>query len=157
MKYNDLYNSVVAKRGLSPSAGPSDNTAQVSQIIDTRGAEGVLFLIATGTLADADATFTVLVEDGDAANLSDAAAVPDTSLIGTNAAGAAPEAAASFIFSDDDAVRKIGYVPRKRYVRLTITPANNASAAPMAVIALLHGLRHLPQQHADGAAITQVP
>lgn len=157
MKYNDLYNSVVVKRALSPSAGPTDNTAQVSEIIDTYGAEGVLFVIATGSLADADATFTVLIEDGDAANLSDAAAVPDASLVGTNAAGAAPEAAASFTFADDNEVKKIGYIPRKRYVRMTITPAANASAAAMAAVAVLHGLRHMPAQHADGDAITQVP
>ena len=43
------------------------------------------FLILTGALADADATFTTLVEHGDAADLSDAAAVPDTQLTGTEA------------------------------------------------------------------------
>lgn len=122
---NDLY----PKRGISP-VSVADNTAQVSQIIDTLGFDALTFFIAAGSLADADATFTVLVEDGAAANLSDAAAVADAYLVGT-------EALASFVFSDDDKVFKIGYRGFKRYVRLTITPANNLSAALLCVIPVL--------------------
>lgn len=125
----DNHYKFEARRALSP-VSVSDNTAQVSQIIDLQSAGSLEFVIATGNLADADATFTVFVEHGDAANLSDAAAVPDSELLGT-------EAGASFTFSDDDAVRMIGYMGSKRYVRLTITPANNASAAVVSCVALL--------------------
>jgi hypothetical protein len=125
----DLHNNIHVKRAISP-VSVADNTAVVSQIIDRQGYESLEFVIATGSLADADATFTVLVEHGDAANLSDAAAVPDAGLLGT-------EALASFIFSDDDKVRKVGYVADKRYVRLTITPAANASAALLSAVAIL--------------------
>ena len=124
----DNHNKYDVKRGISP-VSVADNTAQVSQIIDMQGYQSLEFLIAAGSLADADATFTTLVEHGDVSNLSDAAAVADDQLLGT-------EAAASFTFSDDNAVYKIGYRGIKRYVRLTITPANNASAALVAVIAL---------------------
>lgn len=111
----------------------SDNTALVSGIVDRKGFYGgPTFLIAAGTIADADATFTVLVEHGDAANLSDAAAVPDADLIGT-------EALAGFTFADDGEPRKIGYKGSKRYVRCTVTPANNASAAPLAIVPVLSG------------------
>ena len=102
----------------------------MSAIIDRQGYNSLTFAIATGTLADADATFVVLVEHGDAANLSDAAAVPDEQLVGT-------EVLASFTFADDGECRKIGYIGSKQYVRLTITPAANASAAPMCAIAVL--------------------
>lgn len=130
----DLLNNLDMKRAISP-VSVADNTAQVSQIIDTLGYESLVFAILTGSIADADATFTVLVEHGAAANLSDAAAVPDDMLNGT-------EALAGFAFSDDDKCRKIGYiVGNKRYVRLTITPAANASAALLAAIALLVPLR----------------
>lgn len=125
----DLMNNIDLKRAISP-VSVADNTAQVSQIIDRQGYNSLTFVIATGSLADADATFTVLVEDGEVSNLSDAAAVADAELLGT-------EALASFIFSDDDKVRKIGYVGAKRYVRLTITPAGNASAGLLTAIALL--------------------
>lgn len=125
----DLHNNVHVKRVLSP-ASVADNTAQVGQIIDRQGYESLEYIIATGSLGDADATFTVLLEEGDAANLSDAAAVADADLLGT-------EALASFIFSDDDKVFKLGYKGYKRYTRLTITPAANASAALLSAVAVL--------------------
>lgn len=125
----DLMNKIHVMRAISP-ASVADNTAQVSQIIDRQGYESLTFAIATGSLADADATFTVLVEHGDAANLSDAAAVDDADLLGT-------EVLASFAFGDDDETRKIGYIGNKRYTRLTITPAANASAALISAMAIL--------------------
>lgn len=125
----DLMNNVHPVRALAP-VSVSDNTAQVSQIIDRLGYDSLTFLIAAGSLADADATFAVTMDDGDAANLSDAAAVAATDLIGTYAK-------AGFQFDDDNEPRKIGYRGTKRYVRLTITPTGNASAALLCVIALL--------------------
>jgi hypothetical protein len=125
----DLMNNICPKRAISP-VSVSDNTAQVSQIIDRAGFDSVTFVILGGSLADADATFTVLLEDGDDSGLSDGAAVADAYLIGT-------EALASFQFDDDNECRKLGYKGNKRYVRLTITPATNASAAVLAAVALL--------------------
>ena len=125
----DNFNEINVKRVLSP-ASVADNTAQVGEIVDSKGFNSLTYLIATGSLADADATFTVLLEDGDAANLSDAAAVADAYLLGT-------EALASFIFSDDNKCFKLGYIGNKRYTRLTITPGANASAALLSAIAVL--------------------
>lgn len=133
----DLANHLTVRRAISPAAAVADNTPFVSQIIDRAGFEALMFAIATGALADADATFTTLVEHGDAANLSDAAAVPDSQLTGT-------EAAASFTFAHDDATRKIGYVGGKRYVRLTITPAGNSGNAFVAALAILSHPRFAP-------------
>lgn len=116
----DFHNSIKASRGLSPVAAGTDNTAYVSQIVDTAGFNATEFLILVGANTDADATFTVLVEDGDNASLTDNAAVADSFLLGT-------EAGASFTFADDNTVEKIGYIGPKRYVRVTITPANNAA------------------------------
>lgn len=123
----DLYNNI--KLIDAKVAAPTDNTAVVSAIIDTQDYSSVAFLIGTGTLADADATFTALLEEGDDSGLSDAAAVADDDMIGT-------EALASFTFADDNAEKKLGYIGLKRYVRLTITPANNASAAPISILAV---------------------
>lgn len=118
----DMTNDLGVARGVSPAAAVTDNTAFVSQILDVQGKYAVNYLILTGSLADADATFTVLVEHGDAANLSDAAAVADEDLILT-------EASAGFTFALDDSVQKIGYRGSKRYVRVTVTPANNTGNA----------------------------
>lgn len=132
----DLTNAITVKRALSP-VSVADNTAQVSQIIDRQGYETCTFVIATGSIADADATFAVLVEHGDQANLSDAAAVPDGELVGT-------EAAAGFQFDDDNEVRKIGYRGARRYLRLTVTPSANAAAALIGAVALLGRPVHAP-------------
>ena len=125
----DLANRLHPLRGFDPVV-VGDNTAQVSQIIDLLRFDGLCFVIATGVLADVDATFTVLVEHGDDSGLSDAAAVPDKDLTGT-------EVLAGFTFGDDSETRKIGYVGTKRFVRCTVTPAANAGNAPLACVAIL--------------------
>ena len=129
MSKRDLMSYLDPKRVISP-VSVSDNTAQVGQIIDTRDHDSLTYIISAGSLADADATFTVLVEEGDDSGLSDAAAVADAELVGT-------EALASFQFDDDDKVFKIGYVGNKRYNRLTIQPANNTGSAHVCVTGIL--------------------
>lgn len=135
----DLHNSIDVKRGLSPVAAGTDNTPYVSQIVDTAGYDSVEFLLMIGANTDADATFTVLVEDGDDSDLvDDGAAVADAFLLGT-------EALASFTFADDNECRKIGYIGTKRYVRVTVTPANNgAGNIFMAGLWLLGHPRNMP-------------
>lgn len=124
----DLMNNIDVKRVISP-VSVADNTAQVGTVVDGQGFGSVTYLIATGSLADADVTFTVLLEESDASG-SGFAAVADADLIGT-------EALAGFQFDDDNECRKLGYRGIKRYTRLTITPANNASAALMCAVAVL--------------------
>ena len=77
------------------------------------------------------------MEHGDAANLSDAAAVPDDQLIGL-------ESQASFTFADDDKVFKIGYRGPKRYTRVTVTPAANTGNAFIAGVWVLGHPRNRP-------------
>lgn len=117
----DLHNNIYPKRGLSPVAAGTDNTAYVSEIVDTLGFRSCEFIVLVGANTDTDATFAVLFEDGDQANLSDHAAVADADLLGT-------EALAGFTAADDDnKVKKIGYMGNKRYCRVTITPSGNNS------------------------------
>lgn len=136
MSNNDLMNNIHPLRCISP-VSVADNTAQVGQIIDKQGYGSLTYLIATGSLADADATFTVLLEEGDDSGLSDAAAVADADLIGT-------EALAGFQFDDDNETRKLGYIGSKRYTRLTITPANNTSAGLLSAVAVLGNPTNAP-------------
>jgi len=133
----ELHNNIEVRRAISP-VNVTNDTAQVSQIIDRANRASLEFIITLGSLADVDATFAVLVEHGADSALGDAAAVPDADLLGT-------EAGAGFTFADDNEVRKIGYKGAKRYVRLTITPANNTGNAYMAAVAILGGARKLPR------------
>lgn len=132
----DLHNNIEVRRAISPTR-VTDNTAETSQIIDRANRESLEFVIAIGTLADANATFTVLIEDGAESDLSDAAAVDDSMLLGT-------ESGASFTFASDDGVRKIGYIGVNRYVRMTITPAENTGNGDISAVAVLGDSRKVP-------------
>lgn len=133
----DLMNHIHPIPAIPPGAAITDNTAVASAIIDTLGFGSLTFVITTGSLADSDATFAVLIEDGDEADLSDAAAVPDDQLVGT-------ESLAGFTYAHDNATRKIGYAGFKRYVRMTITGTGNSGAAYIAAVALLGHPMHMP-------------
>lgn len=130
----DLINNILVKRVLSP-VSVADTTAQVGQVIDIQGYDSATFIILTGSIADADATFTVLLEESDASG-SGFAAVADGHML-SQTSGTAAETAAAFQFDDDNEVRKLAYVGSKRYLRLTITPVGNASAALIAATAIL--------------------
>lgn len=127
----DINSNLHLARAISP-VSVADNTAQVSQVFDTRGYDAVMLAIAAGSIADADATFTLLFEDSDD-NVT-YAAVSDDYLNGLESQG-------SFQFDDDNEPRKIGYAGIKRYVRATITPAGNASAALLSALWIARPLR----------------
>lgn len=133
----DFANEIHPMRAISPAAAITDNTAAVSQIIPTKGFQGIVFLINLGALADADATFAVTMDEGNDAALADAAAVDASHLTGTLAL-------AGFRFDDDNETRKIGYVGNKDYVRLTITPTNNTGNAFISAVAVGFGARFVP-------------
>lgn len=127
---NDLFSNINLKRGISPYDHATGDAAVTSEIIDMQGNAALVFAIATGSLADADATFTALLEESDDAAMSGKNTVAAGDMLGT-------AALASFIFSDDNKCFKIGYKGVKRYVTLTLTPANNTGAALICVIAIL--------------------
>ncbi len=124
----ELFNNIAPKRVISP-VSVADTTAQVGTVVDGQGYGSVTYVIATGSIADADATFTVLLEESDASG-SGFTAVADDDLLGT-------EALAGFQFDDDNECRKLGYRGVKRYTRMTITPVGNASAAVICAVAIL--------------------
>jgi hypothetical protein len=141
----DLFSTVKATTVLAPVATAiTNNTAQVCNLVDSAGFDSLCWVISTGTLADADATFAVTVDEGDTGTagtttLSDATSVTAaTSLNGTLAG-------ASFTFANDGAAIKIGYRGSKRFARLTITPSNNTGNAPLSVVALQGASKTLPQ------------
>ena len=115
----ELHDNIDVKRGISPTAATTDNMPFVSQILDMQGLSNAEFIILCGALTDADATFTVLAEEGENPALTDNSAVDDRDLLGL-------ETQAGFDFSADNKVFKLGFRPSgKRYKRVTITPANN--------------------------------
>lgn len=126
----DLFNHINPKVAFAPAAAITDNTAAVCAIIDRLGFESVTYLIETGVEADADATFTVSIVEGNDSALADGAAVAAQDLLGTTAL-------ASFTFANDGQCFKLGYIGTKRYTRVTITPANNTGNFFVSAIAVL--------------------
>ncbi len=102
----------------------ANNTPVVSTILDTQGWEWVKATLVLGDLVDTDATFVVLVESSADSGMAGAVAIDDTLMV-SQTEGVAPELAAGFTFADDNEVRKLEILPTLRYLRLTITPANN--------------------------------
>jgi hypothetical protein len=123
----DLHSGYEVAKALAPSS-TSDNTALVGSIIDLQNAVGCEILLSSGSLVDADATFAVTIDEGNASNLSGSNAVAAADLIGSLPA---------ITFADDNAVWKFGYKGTKRYIRITITPTGNASAATFSAAALI--------------------
>lgn len=124
----DLHHELEFRRLISPDEGAGSDTAKVSQKIDLANVNACTIVIATGTLADTDATFTALLEDSP--DNTTFTPVADGFLLGT-------EAGASFTFAADDAIRKLSYIGPQRYLRLTITPADNTGAWDICAIAVL--------------------
>lgn len=123
----DLMSQKAPQVSIAP-VSVSDNTAQVGAVVDGLGYDSLTYVIAAGSLADADATFAVLLEESDQSSTG-FTAVTDADLIGT-------EALAGFQFDDDNKCRMLGYKGSKRYTRLTVTPSGNTGAALLSAIAL---------------------
>ncbi|UZE46981.1 hypothetical protein ONR75_18410 [Rhodopseudomonas sp. P2A-2r] len=133
----DLANNLHFKPAFLPGPAVTDNTAQVSTILDTFGAGAAVLAYVTGVLSDTDATFTELLEESNSSDLSGANTVAATDMIGT-------AALASFGFADDGECRKIGYIGSKRYVRATVTPAANTGNLFMAGMWILGRVASVP-------------
>lgn len=100
----------------------STDTTTVGNIIDTQFFEALEFIMQVN--ARSAGTVTPLIEDGDDSSLTDAAAVADDFLLGTEAGAAIAAANTS---------SRIGYVGKKRYVRLSFVSTGTANLYASAV------------------------
>lgn len=123
----DMKNNIKVSNALNVQA-IATNTTTAGAIIDTKGYGSLTFAFQTGAVTDGD--YTLLIEEGDSATLTDAAAVADVDLLGT-------EAKASFTAdTDDNKVSKIGYRGTKRYVRLSVVSTNVTTGATVGATAI---------------------
>lgn len=114
----DLHNDIKWTNAEPPVAAVTNNDPYVSGILDTAEFFANEFMWLAGSIADADVTFTLLVEESDDSAMSGATAVADSDLLGTEASGKP-------LLGSDNKAGKIGYVGSKRYIRATLTPADN--------------------------------
>lgn len=125
----DILNNLHTVQVIAPVSF-ANNTALVGAIVDRAGFDSLVYSIALGTNAGAAGTYTVLLEEGNNAALSDATTVSATDMNGTIAN-------TSWAYTDVNKTRKLGYTGNKRYTRMTITPAANAAAVLASVTAIL--------------------
>ena len=123
-KKNDLKVSV----GIEPQAlsGTSD---LAGEIIDTQDFESLTYVLSTDAIAASSLDAQLEIEEGDEANLSDAAAVADADLVGLEDDTAIAE-------TDDKVSKKIGYVGNKRYVRANLVVTANDGTDVVSCLAI---------------------
>ena len=138
----DLYHNANAVLGIASVNAGTGDTPIVGTVVDGLGYGSITYIINIGDLDDVDATFTVLLEDcEEVACDTTNANVADADLYGT-------EALASFTIADNNSVKMLGYSGRKRFTRMTITPANNTgSDVNVGVVAVRGHPQYTPVSH----------
>lgn len=117
---HDNISALYPVAAIAPVAARTDNTAITSATLDLQGCGSASLVILTGTNTDANATFTLVINESDDSGMSGSNAVADGDLIGT-------EALASFDYADDGLTFWVGYKGSKRYINAVLTPAGNDS------------------------------
>ena len=104
------------------------NTTTVGNIFNMKDFDhGVNVTLFSGAHGGGGGLFDVLIEHGDDSGLSDAAAVPDTQLIGQDPTSAtAPEAQAQIDAANE--IKKIGIVSPKGFGRVSIVSTSVAGS-----------------------------
>ncbi|MCP4550790.1 MAG: hypothetical protein GY834_01850 [Bacteroidetes bacterium] len=111
----------------------SSATTTAGEIIDTSNFNICEFIVQTGTITTGT-SYTTILEEGDDSGLSDAAAVSVEETLGS----------AVFVITDDDTTKRIGYIGKKRYVRMSIVSVGTVSGVMGAAVLLAAGM-HNPQ------------
>ena len=107
--------------------------ASVGAIIDTKLFESLTFVLSVGLYTSG--TYTVTIDHGDDAALSDAAAVTITD-DPQNIIASSPLVAADLVLAAAG-LKRFGYIGKKRYVRITVTTsAFSVTGATIGVLAL---------------------
>jgi hypothetical protein len=135
MASRDLHDNIFVYNALNTSTIATDTTTN-GNIIDTQAFESVEFVIQSGTVTDG--TFTPSIQEGDESNLSDAETATD--LIPESGAATA----ATFVAANDNAVRRLGYIGGKRYVRLRLASTGTTSGGVFSATAILGHPQNMP-------------
>ena len=113
----DLHTSIKVEKGIGATDGQAAGASTVSSIIDTVGFESFEWVIDVGTITTG--TFSLTLEEDDVVGFGTATAVPAANLLG---------ASPTWIATDDDQVRRVGIIGKKRFQRLTLVGASTPVA-----------------------------
>ena len=127
----DLHNEATGRVGLATSA-ITTNTNTDGAIIDTAGYESLEYYIQSATLTDG--TYTVQLFHGNDSGLSDATQVTGELILGS----------AAFALTEDNTVKRVGYIGKKRYVRIRIVSTVVTTGGTISAVAVLGTPHHGP-------------
>lgn len=108
----DLHNNMDERVALATQLINTDTTT-AGVIIDTAGYESLELIMQAGVVTAGDVT--LIMQDGDDSGLSDAATVASDSRLG------------SLVTLDATGITRVGYVGKKRYVRISAVSDNSAN------------------------------
>ena len=132
MNVFDLHHTSKAEIGLANQA-ITGNSVVTGAIIDTASFTALEFLLQAGTITDG--AYAVKLVHGDDSGLSDVADVSAEETLGS----------ADFALTDDDSAKRIGYIGKKRYVRVVITATGVTTGVDaFSVMVLLANAMHQP-------------
>ena len=131
MQAFDLHHNTKQLTALTSQTIDTDTTT-AGEIIDTALFTALEFLLISGTITDG--AYAVSLQHGDDSGLSDVTVVSADETLGD----------ADFALADDDTAKRIGYIGKKRYVRLSIVSTATTTGGLFAGIALLANAAHQP-------------
>lgn len=139
MQAFDLHNHSKAVVALVSQA-ITTNTTTVGATIDTKGFTALEFIFLTKTLSDGD--YLIDLFDSDDSGMSGEVIVSDAEMLGD---------IAFEDDADDNAVARVGYIGKKRFVRAKIVSTNTATGLDiMSGVALLANAAHQPTAAQNG-------
>ena len=131
----DMHTTILTSIGLAIADITSDTTT-VGAVVDTQLFESIEWSIQSGTITDG--TFTPVIEESDVIGFSPSNVLDTDFSLGTIAN-------ATFVAADDDTVKRIGSVGKKRFQRLSIVSTGTTSGGTnFGAQAILGHHRHQP-------------
>lgn len=135
----DLKNNVGQVLLLAPQT--INDTDTKSSLLDLQGFESAVVTVLTGnfTGVDADSTFLAVLQESDTTADGDFASVDSADIQGAFTLIDAT--------SEDVVIQSVGYIGRKRYIRVLLdftTGTGGISAAPVAVLGMLGAANYYP-------------
>ena len=128
----DLHHKSSVVAALTQQEIATDTTT-VGETIDMAGYEALEIVGLSGTITDG--TYTVALYEGDESDMSDEAVVAAAETLGAMAWAA----------TDDDTAKKLGYIGKKRYVRIKVVSASTSTGVDMiGAIAVKSSAHHVP-------------
>ncbi len=138
---NDMHNLIRTARAITPVAVGTTGTGQTGKIVDTKGYDGVEFVISYGSITATAAVFTVTIKEGDVTGTM--TSVADADLLGTELLAGIAAGTPRTSGSNKNCTRRIGYKGAKRYVQCNIKSTATAGTL-ISSEAILHSPRFAP-------------